>query len=291
MARGIDGRRIFLDDADRREFRRRLGLLLPAADTRCYGWALMSNHVHMVIQTGTVPLWRVMKRLNSGFAQHFNRRHERRGYLFQDRYRSRLVDTDADLMGVTRYVHLNPLRGGLVDALSELEAYSWCGYGALLGVRSPHPFESVSWVENLFGPGSSRSRPALREWMQTEVDCDGPSPLEPEIAGCAPASSTTERESTPVRCVPRQSVAEVIDYVCRIRGLLPDQLATRERPRKIADARAAIAFIAVIENGCRTLEVAEALALTPSAISHAVGRGRRVVAAEREGNIPAPKPG
>jgi putative transposase len=120
-ARGIDGRAIFLEDGDRYDLLHRLG--------RCLAWALMSNHLHLVLQTGSVPLSTVMKRIHTGFAMRFNRRSERRGYLFQSRFGSRLVRDDADLLPVVASALKNPLEGGLVRDPTTLERYPWSSYG------------------------------------------------------------------------------------------------------------------------------------------------------------------
>ena len=80
----------------------------------------MPNHVHLVVQTDSGALSRAMQRLNTGYAVRFNRLRERRGYVFMDRFRSRIVNDDADLVGLIRYVHANPLEARLVPSLDAL---------------------------------------------------------------------------------------------------------------------------------------------------------------------------
>ncbi|MBW1688614.1 MAG: transposase, partial [Deltaproteobacteria bacterium] len=109
IVRGIEGRRIFRDDADREDFVERLERLLPELGFLCYAWAFVPNHAHLVLQTGPVPLSRLMARLLTGYARRFNERHERSGHLFQNRFRSRVIEDDSDLLGVVLYVHRNPL--------------------------------------------------------------------------------------------------------------------------------------------------------------------------------------
>ena len=110
IARGIEGRKIFISDRDRNDFIDRLNAILPEAQTDCYAWALMPNHFHLLLRTGTVPLATVMRRLLTGYAIAFNYRHHRRGHLFQNRYKSILCQEDTYLMELVRYIHLNPLR-------------------------------------------------------------------------------------------------------------------------------------------------------------------------------------
>ena len=88
MIRGIERKTIFKDRYDRKAFLNRLGDVLLDTSTSCYAWVLMSNHVHLLLRTGLDPIATVMRRLLTGYAQQFNRRNERHGHLFQNRYKS-----------------------------------------------------------------------------------------------------------------------------------------------------------------------------------------------------------
>ncbi len=113
IVRGIARRKIFYDDTDRKRFLDRLGAIVSSCDLACFAWALIPNHFHLLIKTGTVPLSSAMRRLLTGYAVSFNKRHRRWGHLFQNRYKSILCQEEAYLLELTRYIHLNPLRAGL----------------------------------------------------------------------------------------------------------------------------------------------------------------------------------
>ncbi|MBD3316594.1 MAG: transposase, partial [Chitinivibrionales bacterium] len=136
MGRGIDGQRIFCDDPSRRHFLALLAEGMRRCGYRCYAWALMDNHYHLVVRCGGLPLDSLMRPLLSCYAKYFNRLVGRRGYLYGDRYRSIVSQDQGYLEELIRYVHLNPLRAGIVSDLQELAAYEWCGHGALIGVRT-----------------------------------------------------------------------------------------------------------------------------------------------------------
>ena len=142
IVRGIEGRPIFCDDLDCADFAERLGRLVPELGFLCYAWAFLPNHAHLLLQTGPVPLSRLMARLGTGYARRFNERHQRSGHLFQNRFRSRVIEGDGDLLGVVLYVHRNPLKAELVPNTSALEHFPWCGHGGITGARLPYPFES-----------------------------------------------------------------------------------------------------------------------------------------------------
>ena len=135
MARGIERRKIFWDDKDRASFLERLAVILEETQAQCYAWALIPNHFHLLLRTGPVPLSKVMRRLMTGYAVTFNRRHRRAGHLFQNRYKSVICEEDPYLLELIRYIHLNPLRAGIVTDLKELDRYPWCGHSAILGRR------------------------------------------------------------------------------------------------------------------------------------------------------------
>ncbi len=88
MIRGIEGRKNFRNNKDRKDFIERLAKLCPEMGINCYAWAFMSNHAHFLFRTGQEPLSKLMRRLLTGYVIGFNRRHKRRGQLFQNRYKS-----------------------------------------------------------------------------------------------------------------------------------------------------------------------------------------------------------
>lgn len=135
MARGIERREIFRDDKDRKSFLDRLADILEETQTQCYAWALIPNHFHLLLGTGSTPLSKVMRRLMTGHAVTFNKRHKRSGHLFQNRYKSVVCEEDPYLLELIRYIHLNPLRARLVHDLRELDKYPWTGHSAILGRR------------------------------------------------------------------------------------------------------------------------------------------------------------
>ena len=120
-----------------------------------YAWALMPNHAHLLIRTGVEPLSRVMRRILTGYAVSFNRRHKRTGHLFQNRFKSILVEEEPYFLQLIRYIHLNPLRSSLVASLDELDAYPWSGHPVLLG-RRECAFQECRYVLARFGAPSKQ---------------------------------------------------------------------------------------------------------------------------------------
>jgi len=128
IVRGIERRRIFSDDQDRDNFVERLGNIVTQTQTFCFAWALIPNHAHILLRTGQTPLATVMRRLLTGYAVSYNRRHRRHGHLFQNRYKSILCQEDAYLLELVRYIHLNPLRAKIVRSLTDFDKYPYSGH-------------------------------------------------------------------------------------------------------------------------------------------------------------------
>ena len=164
MVRGIEGRSIFSDDTDRQEWLERLATVGPATGLAVIAWALLPNHLHLVVRTGERPLATAMRRLLTGYAGAFNRRHKRVGHLFQNRYKSILVEEEPYLLELVRYVHANPLRAKTVRTLDALDGYPWTGHSALMG-RMPRPWQAVGEVLGQFGQRLRVARRRYREYV------------------------------------------------------------------------------------------------------------------------------
>ena len=152
MGRGIERTRIFRNDRDREDFLNRLADLCTAGDLIVYAWSLMPNHFHLLVRTGRQPISKSMRKLLTGYVVNFNLRHKRYGHLFQNRYKSIICEEDPYLLELTRYIHLNPLRAGLVGDLKQLNTYRWAGHSAIMG-RVKRDWQEIDIVLAYFGKG------------------------------------------------------------------------------------------------------------------------------------------
>ncbi|MEW6114667.1 MAG: transposase, partial [Thermodesulfobacteriota bacterium] len=150
MVRGIERGKVFRSDTDRNHFLERLGGILRETKTICYAWSLLPNHFHLLLRTGPVPISTVMRRLLTGYALWYNRRYRRHGHLFQNRFKSVLCQEDSYLLELVRYIHLNPIRVGLVGDLDELGGYGYCGHGVVMG-ELKRPWQDTGSVLAMFG--------------------------------------------------------------------------------------------------------------------------------------------
>jgi REP element-mobilizing transposase RayT len=163
--RGIERRRIFRSDQDRRWCLDRFGELIIKSGAGLYAWCLMPNHVHALLRTGNLPLGNLMRRWVGPYASHFNRRYARAGHLFQNRFKSILVEEERYLLELVRYIHLNPVRARLGVSIDDLDVYRWTGHAVLLGQRA-FPAHDADFVLAHFGDTVGAARQAYREFVR-----------------------------------------------------------------------------------------------------------------------------
>ena len=168
IVRGIERGVIFLDEGDCRNFLSRLSSLVKETGTSCCAWALIPNHFHLLLKTGRIPIAQIMRRLLTGYALFHNRRHARAGHLFQNRYKSILCQEDAYFLELVRYIHLNPLRSGIVSTIDKLDRFPYCGHGAIVG-KQPNDWQDAQSVLALFAAAVAPARRRYKEFVAKAV--------------------------------------------------------------------------------------------------------------------------
>ena len=161
ILRGNDGQSIFFDDKDRTRFYFLVQEGVERFGHRIHAFCLMGNHVHLAIQVGEASLSRVLQNLSFRYTRWVNWRQGRSGPLFQGRYKAILVDADVYLLELTRYIHLNPVRAGMVK---EPQDYRWSGHRAYLGLE-PIPWLTTDWVLSQFSGRASSARRAYHRFI------------------------------------------------------------------------------------------------------------------------------
>jgi putative transposase len=165
IARGLNRQKIFLNTGDYADFLERIPRALDRSPNEILAWALMPNHIHVFIRSGPQGIAPFFRRLFTGYAGSFNRRHKRVGYLFQGRYKSIVCDHDEYFLALVRYIHLNPLVGGLVRSLEDLGSYPSSGHSALLG-RHDRAWQAKDEVLGRFGKEAGVARRGYMSFLR-----------------------------------------------------------------------------------------------------------------------------
>jgi len=294
MARGIEQCLIFRDDRDREDFVGRMSELASKQAWLIYAWALMSNHFHLLVRTGKLPLSRNMRALMSGYAGYFNRRYNRHGHLFQNRYKSIVCEEETYFLELVRYLHLNPLRAGIAKDLDELNGYKYSGHSAIVSTIE-RKWQDTDDVLGRFSDKRRVARRLYREFVEAGV-AQG---RRPELVGggllrsCGGWTGVTElrrgREKyrSDERVLGSTSFIEeivkeaeirgeekkrqvslnaLIGHICEDMGISRESMSGSGRSRALTRARAVLAYTWVRHLGRSGNELAKALGVTPQAL-------------------------
>ena len=309
MIRGIERRRIFNDDKDRKNFIERLSILLPETKTLCYAWVFIRNHAHFLFRSGPSGISNLMRRLLTGYAVSYNRRHKRHGQLFQNRYKSIICQEDAYLQELVRYIHLNPLRAKIVADLKALDSYPYCGHSALMG-KEKIEWQDVEYVLGYFGKRIGDARKKYRSYVEKGI----PLGRRPELVGGGLIRSLggwdelkkmrlsgqdriksdqrilgesnfvqdvlSESEENLTRKYKLKSrgfnFEKVVDRVSLLLRLEKDYITGKGRQKNRVQARDLVCYWSAIELGISMADLAKRLGITLSAVSYAVKRGEEI---------------
>ena len=314
IVRGINRRKIFYNEFDRDDFLDRLGGILADSKTRCFAWSLMPNHIHLLLRTGTGPIATVMRRLLTGYAVSFNRRHRRYGHLFQNRYKSILCQEDLYLLELVRYIHLNPLRARIVEELADLDSYPYCGHGEIMG-KTGHGFQDVGYILSLFGRKEGEARERYLDFVKKGIK-EG---RRPDLTGgglvrsaggwgalkLKSAGKDQSRMKGDERILGQgdfveavlKSAQEDLDWKHRVRAqgydfawlvnrvtglfnLTADEMLTGGKQRTAVMARSVLCYWGTRELGISAVELSGKLNIASSTASESVARGRRIIEAK-----------
>jgi len=308
IIRGIERRNIFRDDKDRDNFINRLSDLLPATQTACYAWAFIPNHAHFLFRSSG-EISTLMRRLLTGYAIYFNKKHSRHGQLFQNRYKSISCQEDMYFRELVRYIHLNPLRAKIVSDITELNKYQYSGHSALMG-KKKHEWQDTEYVLSYFGKKVSESRKFYISYVKKGIDQG----RRPELTGGGLVRSlggwsmikklrlkgqdrvkgderilgggefVTALLSEAKEKLERSYKLKGLGYdlkkisqmVSKIYDIEIDEIYSKGRRKVQVEARDLLCYWAVRELGISCTDLAKQLGMTQPGVGYAVNRGQKI---------------
>lgn len=307
IGRGVARCRIFDDQRDFAEFLLLLGRLVKDSGASCLAWSLLPNHFHLLVRTGRWPLKMLMQRLLIRYSMYYNRRHRRSGHLFQNRYKSILCEDDPYLLELVRYIHLNPLRAGLVKGYGDLARHPWCGHGALLGTMRTE-WQETGDVLAEFGRGRRSAAAALGEYMREGAakarrpELEGEGPVTGAGAGNAEVippwrrqrgqcderilgsgeyvakvlREEEHRDRRRAETKGRLKPSEVIERAAEALGIGFGEVYGRSKRREVSHARSLASKWLVEDLGMTVTEASRLMKVTVAAVCYGVKKGREV---------------
>jgi REP element-mobilizing transposase RayT len=273
ILRGNARQDIFLGDEDRSRYFLLFQEGIERFGHRVHAYSLMTNHVHLALQVGNIPLSRIMQNLSFRYTKWFNWRHNRNGHLFQGRYKSILVDADEYLVQLSAYLHLNPVRAGMVQSPAD---YPWSSHRAYLGR------ESITWlttesVLGYFGGTQAKARRLFDEYVRERISEGHRKEFhrgEGSDIRVLGGDNFVERTLIQTEGIPEKkpTLEVIIRAVEQLKDLQPGELASAGQGIRIARARSLAAW-AVKELSDATLtELAKRLGRDVTTMSSSVRR-------------------
>lgn len=307
IGRGLERRHIFRGAADKRDFLSRLGRCLSRSQAQCLAWAIMPNHYHLLIRAGIAPLSKLMGPILGGYGGSYNRRHQRAGYVFQNRFKSILCEEEAYLLELVRYIHLNPLRAGVVRDLGELDLYPWTGHAGILTKKARQSWYPLGEVLSLFGDSRSKALSGYRRFIKDGVGVqkrgaysrgglirsyggwEAIAQLKSEHSRCigderilgssqfveeALAEDELRIEKKTLRARQGWTLNRLIDRSCKYYAISPRRLGSRARQNKLALVKSLICYWGAEEIGLSQAKIGKHLRISQQSVSKWVRQGQ-----------------
>jgi putative transposase len=244
--RGNHRQNIFFAPADRRLFEDITAEVIEQLIARVHAYCWMTNHVHMLVQVGDVPLGRVMLRIAGRYARSVQAKLHTTGHLFEKRYYPILIEADEYLLELLRYIHLNPVRANMVKHPSD---YPWSSHHVYRGTAS-QTWVTTDFALRMFHSERRRAVTAYRRFIEAEVSSPGPSPLiernpnDARILGSDEFIAKLLGDAWQPRST--TTLAEIIIEVCEQFAVTEAALMSSSAQRHLTKARACIAHRAVV---------------------------------------------
>jgi len=238
ILRGNAGEPIFFEDRDRYRLYLILQYAVEKFGCRIHGFCFMTNHIHLIMQTGEIPLSRIMQNISIRYTKWINFTRSRTGHLFQGRYKALLLDADEYLLELIRYVHLNPVRAGIVAVPEERP---WSGHHAYLGTITL-PWLTTDWVLSQFSGNIKKARARYRSFVSDGLNETRRSEFhsgnkEGRILGDDSFAEQVFAEAAQ-QWSRGYTLPEVLTSVCRAYGITEEQLKAPGKVRPFTEARA-----------------------------------------------------
>ncbi len=170
-SRGNAQQPIFLSDIDRGSFLNILSSVINRCNWLCHAYCLMDNHYHLLIETPEGNLSKGMRQLNGVYTQWFNRNHGRVGHIFQGRYKAIVVEKEAYLLELCRYMVLNPVRAAMVD---KPDKWAWSSYRSTAGLKKGQRFLTTDWILGQFAGNRSKAERLCRSFIKEGIVKESP---------------------------------------------------------------------------------------------------------------------
>lgn len=277
MARGNHRESILKDDSDRERFLKKLLEYKERYGFILYAYTLMDDHIHLLIEVRKEPISRIMQGLLQSYTQWYNHKYKTVGHLFQGRYKAILCDKNSYLLNLVRYIHLNPVRSGMVKDPAK---YKWSSHRAYLGFALSKIVDT-EFVLSQFSPRLQESRKIYQsfvlEWINEGKREDFYGTIDQRFLGEEDFIEEVKKKSREELLIEddvlkNKTLDEIAKEVEKLTGVTLSDLCGRCRKKEIVEARSLFVRLALLYTKYKRKEIAEYLGRVPRIIPYLVGK-------------------
>ena len=286
-SRGNQRTEIFWDDKDRAEFKRILERTKGRYSYILHAYVLLDNHYHLLIETPYGNLGRIMQNINTSYTVFINRRYRRAGHLFQGRYKAYIIDKESYLLELGRYIHLNPVRAGIVK---RPEHYPWSSYRDYISVAGKEKITDTDDMLSSFSKSRTIARSAYGVFVNDGIA--GKSPLDFAVGSILGNESFRRRvlrflkgipDKTEIpeirRIEPKYEMREIVRGIAEYYGI--EERGLLERKKASARQRSVAIYLCKTLSGKKNAEIGQMFGITLQGVTNTLRRLGKVVAEDR----------
>lgn len=250
MARGNNGEYILGKDKDKESYIEIIKRYKKKYDFKLYAYCIMDNHVHLLIQVNKTPLSKIMQGIQQVYTQKYNKKNNRTGHVFQQRYKAILCNMDGYLIYLTKYIHMNPVKAGIIEGVN----YKWSSYREY--IKGSNAFIDVDFVLKMILSNKTKAIKEYAKFMDEELE---------DIDICE--YKISESPVADIENKINNNIEEIINEVIKEEKITKQELISKARTRQISSARKKIVIRAGKECDIRSIDLAKRLNITITAIS------------------------
>jgi len=265
LVRGNNREKVLLDETQKSKYLNILAFYKKKFDFKLYAFCMMDNHAHLLIEVQDVSLSQIMQQIQQVYTQWFNRKYNRTGHVFQQRYKAFLCDKDNYLLQLIKYIHNNPVKANMDRGIE----YKWSSHVHYTGKEKSN-FVDISNVLSMF---SENKKEALKQYSQF-IYCDSEEEIKYEdYEEFQQKMQTVDKRSEDAE--KRLSIDKLIETVCIKENVSIGEITRRTKVQRISDIRKAIVLLSERYCNISNIELASKLNLSQSMISKIKSRACR----------------
>ncbi|MFZ5944768.1 MAG: transposase [Bacillota bacterium] len=266
ICRGNNGEDILKHNADKQHYLELITKYKKRYNFKLFAYCIMDNHIHLLIETGEVPLSKIMQGIQQSFTQRYNKKYQRTGHVFQQRYKAQLCDKESYLLELIKYIHNNPVKAGI-----STPNYSWSSHNNY-SKGEDNQLVEVDFVLKTLSENRSRAIKIYNEYLKLKDKNDDTliEEYKLEIDSCEGINQESNNSRKKIEC------DYIIEYVCKIAQVKREEVIKRSKFQKFSDIRKVIVLLCKKHSNISSTDLANTLNIPLSMVSKIISGDSRL---------------